>query len=146
MIIIIKRISSYTTHPSEGITKQYSRKYFFCYSSIDWQHGEIVKKSSTGFLGSWRWTEITRWNPGRRLLEEDVTIKLEGNSLVKALHTPVQQSSSSCVLCTAKPHIKASVGTGPDLLLSKVFKGKKKERKKKVREKLTFWSQIFWVC
>lgn len=23
----------------------------FCYSSIDWQRGEIVKKSSTGFLG-----------------------------------------------------------------------------------------------
>lgn len=25
--------------------------FFFCYSSIDWQHGEIVQKSRTGFLG-----------------------------------------------------------------------------------------------
>lgn len=50
-IIIIKRIPSYTTHPSEGITKQYSRKYFFATPVLIWQHGEIVKKSSTGFLG-----------------------------------------------------------------------------------------------
>lgn len=24
---------------------------FFCYSRIDWQHGERVQKSCTGFLG-----------------------------------------------------------------------------------------------
>lgn len=50
-IIIRKRISSYTMHPGEGITKQYSRKYFFATPVLIWQHGEIVKNSSTGFLG-----------------------------------------------------------------------------------------------
>lgn len=101
--------------------------------------------------------EITRWNLGCRLLEEDFTNKLErkGSLWLKALHTSAHHSLSSCVLCFGHTHY-ASGNAGLKELLFKVFKRKKgaggggdgkekrnKQTNKTKRDRLTFWSQIF---
>lgn len=37
--------------PVRELQNSVPENIFFCYSSIDWQHGELVQESCTGFLG-----------------------------------------------------------------------------------------------